>query len=188
MSDNVKPRHPNALANLEPATAALTHQAMRWRNSGLFPLCRKCILRDKCELYDRDDDDKTCPLAQQACADLMGSIVALDHIRPEDHPLVVEYCKQSIFVVLIDTWIGEAGIFLPGAEEGFLEPQPALTKLRYTAAGHVSRLSDRLGLNPSARAKLKHTGRLPGLADEMTKVILSLDAERQKEALQNEPD
>ena len=185
--------NPKSLANLDPANleepgqAALTHQAVRWQKSGLFPLCRKCILRKKCEVYDEEDEDKTCPLAQEAYDHLIESIRALPQIQPEDLPLVVEYARQSIFVQIIDTWIGEAGPFLPGAEEGFLEPQPVLTGLRYTAAGHIARLSDRLGLNPAARAKLKASGKLAEL-NPMTAAIIAIDVEDQKEAETDEAD
>lgn len=162
--------NPKSLANLEPSTAALSHQAIRWRERGLFPLCRKCILREKCEVYDPADDDRTCPLALEAYGNLIETITVLPQIQPEDLPVVVEYARQVVFVQLIDTWIGEVGPFLPGASEGFLEPQPALGGLRYTAAGHIARLSDRLGLNPAARAKLREAGQVPPLAARVLQI------------------
>lgn len=153
-----------------PEEARLTHQAVRWRNRGLFPLCRKCILREKCEVYDSADDDRTCPIAQEAYTDLVAAINSLPQIKPEDMPVVIEYARQVIFVQLIDIWIGEIGPFLPGKRKGTLEPQPVLTGLRYTAAGHIARLSDRLGLNPAARAKLKEAGHVPPLAARVLRI------------------
>lgn len=153
-----------------PKLAHLTHQAIRWRNRGLFPLCRKCILAEKCELYDADDSDRTCPIAQEAYTNLVATINALPQIKPEDMPVVIEYARQVIFIQLVDIWIGEVGPFLAGKRRGSLEPQPVLAKLRYTAAGHIARLSDRLGLNPAARAKLKDAGHVPPLAARVLQI------------------
>ena len=163
--------------NLTPQTAALSHQGYRFlahsdtKGLGLLPLCKHCVLKDKCPEYSAEEG-AVCAPARAAQERLLGQLLSLEQIDPvQDLPLVLEYVKSAIFLQIVDKYVTEAGIFLPGAEEGYLEWQPVL-KTRWTCANSMAKISDKLGLNPVARARLKLEGRL----SKKVAAVLALEA------------
>jgi len=168
----------NPTDSLPPGNIApLKHQAYRFllnsdgRGLGLLPLCAHCVMKDRCGDFS-DEEGAVCVQAREAQERLLGQLLSLPQIDAEqDLPLVIEYVKDAIFLQIIDRFLTEAGIFLEGADAGYLEWQPILSK-RWTCANSMGKLSDRLGLNPLARARLKLEGKL----SPMVAKVLELEA------------
>ena len=139
----------------------------------MAPLCSRCLLRVRCPEFDADNADRECPLALEAQTTLITEAMRLPHLQPEDFPLVSEWAKQTCFLALVDRYVGEVGFTVADRKKGTLDLTPILTR-RYTIAGHVARLSDRLGLNPTARARLKGLAR--ATTSPMAAAFLALEA------------
>lgn len=140
------------MTNLQdPETAALTHQASRWFGRALAPSCGKCIAREDCEAYR---EGGTCALAEAAQADLLAAVVEEVAVTPAMLPVAREYAKVCVGIQVIDTYLGAHSPFLPGADVGYLEPQPVM-KLRGTLSSRLQSLASELGLTPAAKARLR---------------------------------
>ena len=166
------------------AEAHLTHQGFRWLNRGLAPLCSACILADECQSYS-EQPGAVCAPFEQAHDELVATILDQSHIdKLIDRPLVDEYVRQLLFLRLADLWVSKAGMFTMtnkrGTSPAVVDVQPVLG-YRLKAAGHVRRLAETLKLTPSTRAAVQ-------AAAPLTRAIIAIDEERQKEKLSNESD
>lgn len=142
-----------ALANLTDTTCATKHGLSAFfqgtPGAAIAPPCRHCIIRARCERYE---EGETCAVAEEHQAALVGEIMALPQIEPQDFPLVAEYAKLATALQVADTYLANAGPLLPGADAGYLEVQPLL-KERTRLSGALVKLASELGLSPTARLR-----------------------------------
>jgi len=165
---------------LDPGQAALTHQGYRWwqgamANAALAPACDRCIAKDTCDQFTPGG---TCAPAEEEQAALVAEVMALDHVRPQDHRLVREWAKVAVALDIVDAYIGRTSPFLPGADAGFLECQPVL-QWRAQLSAALSRLAGELGLSPAARSRLATSKDRP--LHPLERVILEADRQDQLE-------
>jgi len=139
--------------------AALQHQGYRWLR-GLAPLCSACILANDCPEYDVEQANRTCPIIERQSAAMLWQLQRLPQIAPEDAPLCEEYVRIYFFLTITDAWVSRIGLLVIDRKRHTVDVQPVL-KARQSFANSLQRLSDRLGLNPAARAKLRPQDSLP---------------------------
>ncbi|MEN6548453.1 MAG: P27 family phage terminase small subunit, partial [Armatimonadia bacterium] len=161
-----------ALANLDPK-AAQKHGLRAWQQRGLFPVCRMCVAKDECEAYDAGG---TCRIAEDHQNSIIRDVMALAHIADEDRPVVVEYSKVCVGLALCDLYLSVAGgPFLPGADKGFVDVQPA-TKYRADLTKTLLNYANALGLTPSARARLRTEDK--GKYDDLARALAAMSGQQ----------
>ncbi|RKX45637.1 MAG: hypothetical protein DRP27_03655 [Thermotogae bacterium] len=152
MSDQPERQDPRALNPVK-------HGAYRWITRGLLPLCDKCPFYPDsadCPYYAEGQECK--PLNDYRTA-LTKEIMALPHIKPVHWPLVVNYVSIQVFLRIIEGWCSKVGPVLPCADEGHVNPQPALAK-NYTSFSNAAlRLATELGITPRVEAELQAKAR-----------------------------
>jgi len=147
-------------------TANIVHGARRWLSRSLAPPCSRCPSMS-CEART---EGGTCQIAEAYRDSIVERVMRLDHIRPEDEPLAGEYGQLCTALKIIDAYLSEYGLFLPGVETGFLEGQPVLVRLRQSLSNSLCRLASELGLSPASRARIARG------ADPRSEVTLIADA------------
>ncbi len=144
--------------------APVTHGGYRFIESGLWPICKKCILAAECPEYDVDST--SCALFNGIQNEQIRQMMQEPHIRPAHAPLVILLAKELTFIALADVWISRIGVFR--VQDG-LDVQPILT--RRAASVHTTlKLTDRLGMNPMAQKLLNFD---PDRAPKDAKEIIS---------------
>lgn len=141
-----------SLANLQPQPwAAQTHGLFTWTTRGIGPVCNKCPVKEECPAYA---DGERCRIAAEKLTALVEATMAEPHIQQSDMPTVVAYARAVVGLDIAALHFDAAGIFLPGADKGFLEVQPAEAwRLKLTAL--ELKLASELGLTPLSRMRLK---------------------------------
>jgi hypothetical protein len=133
-----------------PETAALKHQTDRFLDRALAPACDRCVIKEACGEFR---EGGTCILAERQQAQIEEQVMALPQVLPQDMPLVREFAKVATAIGIVDRYVAHASPFLPGAESGYIEPQPVMAlRLRLTA--QLRALASDLGLSPIARTRL----------------------------------
>ncbi len=128
--------------------ARVSHGAFRFILTGLWPICKKCILAKECPEYE--PESTSCGLFSSIQEERTRELMKEPHIRPAHAPLVVLLAKEETFVTLADAWVSRIGVFR--VSDG-LDVQPILTR-RASAIHTIIKLTDRLGLNPMAQKLL----------------------------------
>ena len=141
-----------ALANLQPQPwGAQTHGLFTWTTRGVGPICNKCPVKDECPAYA---DGARCRIAAEKLQALVEATMKEPHIQQSDMPTVVEYARAVVGLDIAALHLDAAGPFLPGADKGFLDVQPA-QQWRLKLAALELKLAAELGLTPMARHRLK---------------------------------
>ncbi len=144
--------------------APVTHGGYRFIESGLWPICKKCILAQECPEYE--PESTTCALFNGIQNEQIRQMMQEPHIRPAHAPLVILLAKELTFIALADVWVSRIGVFR--VQDG-LDVQPILT--RRAASIHTTlKLTDRLGMNPMAQKLLNFD---PDRAPKDAKEIIS---------------
>jgi len=108
---------------------------------------------------------------------------ALPGILPQDAGLCAEYARLLVLRDVIDLHTANAaGVFLPGADKGYIEAQPIMDLLLRLSA-RLQALANDLGLSPAARSRLRtDPDRGPGarIADVFRQLEDEDRAEREK--------
>jgi len=145
--------------------APVTHGAFRFILTGLWPICKKCILAAECPEYE--PESTSCGLFSGIQEERTRELMKEPQIRPTDAPLVVLFAKEETFVTLADAWVSKIGVFR--IQDAGLDVQPILTR-RAAAVHTMIKLSDRLGFNPVSRKLLAFD---PNRAPKDAKEIIS---------------
>lgn len=142
----------NAPKTTRRAESALRHQGYRLLNRGMVPVCDRCVWRKRCSEYREGGD---CEPIAAVHKEITEAIMQRPGMEPIDRPLVARYVTVLIFLSLLDLWLSQHGPFLQGAEEGYIELQPALAKSYACYAGLATRMAEALLLTPRARRDLR---------------------------------
>ena len=129
---------------------AAKHGAYSFLSRGNFPPCDKCLFKLECDMYLKDSH---CRLFQDIEQKRTAEIMALDHIRPEDEPLVQLYVRNHCLVRIIDLWCSKVSPFRGTGRRRTLDTQ-AVLKQRWVSENAFSRQADQLGLTPASRERL----------------------------------
>lgn len=141
-----------ALANLpDPPTAALQH-GVEGRIGLLYP-CDKCAVT---ECPDKLEGAR-CRREASFIATRREELHAVQHITPADWPAVDLLIWQEVRLDRARRFLAQAGEFLPGAEQGYLEWQPVAEKLPALVNSYMRQLQA-LGLTPAERKRLEEKG------------------------------
>jgi hypothetical protein len=147
------------LANLEaPGEAHLKHQAHRFMDRGLWPVCSRCPVREQCERFDAHG---TCVVAAEAQVAVMRQVMALPHVRPEDAPIADEYARLTVFVNVLDLYLSRHGALLGNGDAPFCEGQPVLAQRAKFSKLRLEHARE-LGLTPAARKRLEQEHQADG--------------------------
>jgi len=132
--------------------AHLRHGGFSYLRGGPMPGCDKCLLgtRGLCEKYDKTRSD--CVVGLEAMDSMMAQITRLEWIRPEHSALVEEFCRDRVFLFLIDRWVMCVSPFKTD-DKGDLDIRSVL-KMRWVVSNSMSRLADQLGLSPRSRREM----------------------------------
>lgn len=139
-----------AKANLQP-WAPTTHGLFTWTTRGIGPPCDKCPMAGECDRYSKGG---RCVVAAEKLQAIVAQIMAEPHIQDSDLPQVVEYARCVVGLDIASLHLDQTGPYLPGAEAGLLDVQPA-QNWRLKLAALQLKYADALGLSPAARLKLK---------------------------------
>lgn len=126
---------------------SMTHGAYHFLATGMKP-CNKCDNYSECP-HARVDG--TCTYLERFMDQKEREIMALPHIKPEDRDIVRFLVQQYAAAGIIGRFIGREGLIVKNGRHYGIQP---VMKAYWTCVGHIVRLSDRLGLNPAARATL----------------------------------
>ncbi len=131
-----------------PEVAAITHGL---NLAGFYP-CRRCILGERCDRYDRE---ATCALEREYFDVRTRQLADLAHIDAElDMPLVVVAVWAEVRAARGRRWLALIGEFRADAlAERRLEYQPAAAEVRLLQKEARDALAE-LGASPVARQKL----------------------------------
>jgi len=169
--------NPRSLANLTPEVSALKHGANRMMSRGLAPPCGKCLWHEGCEHYR---EGGTCVVAETLQAEVFDQVMAEPGLRPVDAYLVHEYSKIVVAMAITDSYVSRTGgPFLPGAENGYLETQPALQRWRLGLTSQAVKLANALGITPSTRSRLEQQSVADAGAVLQQALRDAIEAERQ---------
>jgi hypothetical protein len=187
MKDDKVPGEGEVLAQIvQQETAALKHQLHRFLARSLAPVCAKCVVREKCEWYRPQG---TCTLAEEYQESIRQAVGGLEHILPQDGPLVLAYAKAATGLAILDLWLSEETVFAPGQRRGVLSPQPAL-KYRVQLVNELINLSNALLLSPAARLRVAKNAGMTMRTNDLAALLVQVEedelADRNAEALEGE--
>jgi hypothetical protein len=150
------PYHPNSLAQLTEEGRELAHAAQT--KHGIYyhgaMLCDRCCLRDKCEAFREGGE---CAIErgyiERRGAQLQAALLEAGEDAELQEPLIAAALIAEVRLARAQRFLSVAGEFLPGAQDGFLEFQPAAKQLPALIRSAQQSL-DCLNLSPQARARL----------------------------------
>lgn len=149
------------------ALAATKHGVYAFLRTGLLPGCKQCPLGKECDDYHQEHE--SCPVMARQMDGVTREITGEGHIKNVDHPLVVEYVKNTIVLALIDRAVGIDGPLVTYVGEEAKVPKKKgkpykvkrvmhdlhpLLKLKTAYTKNLAALSEQLGLSPKARKML----------------------------------
>ena len=137
--------------NGRPELARLSHQTRRWLERSMSPCCDRCVGRATCDLYQAGG---TCVIAEQYQADLLAALECEVEITPALRPVATEYARIATALAIAQVFLAQAGPFLPGAENGYIEGQPILQR-RDGWSSRLQSLANDLGLTPAAKHRMR---------------------------------
>lgn len=126
---------------------SLKHGVYHFMSSGMKS-CNKCPEYDKCP---HAKEGGSCVYISTFQENKIKEIMSLPHIKLVDEPIVRDYVKMLVISGLITQFIGREDLIVKKGAFHHLQP---VMKMYFVCAGHLLRLSDRLGLNPVARYSL----------------------------------
>ena len=117
----------------------------------MAPACDRCVGRATCDLYQAGG---TCVIAEQYQADLLAALECEVEITPALRPVALEYCRLACALAIAQVFLAQAGPFLPGYENGYIEAQPIMQR-RDGWSSRLQSLANDLGLTPAAKHRMK---------------------------------
>jgi hypothetical protein len=176
-----KPTSPEAIKNVtKNLEIQRSHGAFEFLRTGIAPVpsCSQCIFSAECKYFEKGS--KTCKAVLEAQEEIYSEIASLNYITSTDLLIVDRFCKNFVFLLIVEKWLASVGPFQ--IHDKGLDIQPVLNiKTNYERL--VLKQAEALGIGPQARARLNLTNvqsfcfaealqRAKPINDETAKIII----------------
>lgn len=138
-------KHPHS-QNLVP-TNRQSHGVYSFIQTGLVP-CGGCIWRAECDHYEPGE---SCAVLAEFQSSKMAEIMALDHIKDQDAPMVEMAVREMAIQALIMRFTSRVGLFK--VKDKTVSLQPVMNQY-WCSVNALSRILSKLGLDPLSRKQL----------------------------------
>jgi len=150
-----KPTSPEAIENVtKNLKIQRFHGAFEFLRTGIAPVpsCGSCIFSAECKYFEKGS--KSCKAVLEAQDEIYSEIASLNYITSTDLLIVDRFCKNFVFLLIVEKWLASVGPFQ--IHDKGLDIQPVLNvKTNYERL--VLKQAEALGIGPQARARLNLT-------------------------------